>query len=97
MHTASDIVQRVWKGRRALYDLTAIDPAHKSTEIVMSVDLHMILMSELALGPGERPMLHSVAQRDPDAPAGVRIYGMPVRRDPTFADDEIRFRSEVTL
>ena len=84
-----DILDRIWSGRNELRRLH-VDPNLENVDIVMSVHAHMVVMSDRASVAG-------IVELDNDAPAGIRIWGLPVRRDPTFDDNEIRFRSEVAL
>jgi len=90
--TIEEIIDRIYAGRSQIAKLGG-HTRSDNLEIVMSVDAHMTVM----VGRIDNPRAASVIELDPDAPNGVRILGLPVRRDPTFADDEIRFRSEVSL
>lgn len=94
MSAIRTLAERVYAGRRELYDLSGIDPENKNTEVIISVDLHMRIMSELADRDKNDPL---AVWKDVSAPSHLRVFGFPVRRDPTFADDEIRFRTEVVL
>lgn len=90
---ADRILERIWDGRNGLRDL-GVDPGIKNVEIVLSVDAHMRIMAAKKAA-GLRWM--SIVSPDPEAPLGIRIFGLPVSRDPSFADHEIRFRSEVAV
>jgi hypothetical protein len=86
-----EIVDRIYRGRHQLLSLGATLAADR-VEIVMSVDAHMRIMT------ADRDYRwRSTIQLDPQAPAGIRIFGLAVRRDPTLEPYEIRFRSEVSV
>jgi hypothetical protein len=97
-HTSviDEVARRVWAGRRNLQRI-AVSTDRDGIEIILSVDLHTRIMAELAEMEREGRGPLTPAKRDHSAPGGLRFFGMIVRRDPTFLDDEIRFRCEVAL
>jgi hypothetical protein len=86
-----DIIDRIWAGRGVLTRMR-ITTDLNDVEIIMSVDTHMRLMAGRS-----NPAVASAIEVDHKLPVGIRIFGLVVRRDPTFAPNEIRFRSEISL
>lgn len=88
---AREILDRIWAGRVQLRKV-CLDPNPETVTIVMSVHAHMLIMMDL-----DRLEIRSFVEVDYSLPANIRIWGFVVHCDPTFADHEIRFRSEVAL